>query len=119
MSSTNVHCGRYTAWPSSLFGVRCWCAAESSLQILVVSIVTVVVVLVSAHSARSGVLLIEVLEDGLRDVVKLLLLLLVVIAVGVWIVIEPIDDIVGRLEQRVLVLIAEPPAQLLLVLQLV
>merc|ERR1711997_33867 len=75
------------------------------LQILVVSIIILIIFI--SHSSRSGVLLIELLQNGLCNVVKLLLFLLVIIAVGVWIVIQPIDDIIGGFKQRLFVLIAE------------
>merc|ERR1712121_295227 len=115
MSSTNRHCSwcslsccflflSFFLFISSLIGSY-HITSHHQLQILVVSIIILIVFI--AHSSRSGVLLIEILQNGLCNVVKLLLFLLVIIAVGVWIVVQPIDDIIGGLEERLFVLIAE------------
>merc|ERR1711971_1404139 len=74
-----------------------------SLQVFVVRII-ILVLLISAHTPScTRVLLIELLENGLRDVVKLLLFLFVIIPIGIWVVVQPVDGIIGRLKQCLLI----------------
>merc|ERR1711971_1059705 len=92
-----------------------------SLQILVIRVVIFIILITHSRtsSARARILLIELLQNGLRNVIKLLLLLLIIIAIRIGIVIQPINHIIGRLKQSLLILIAQSPAQLLLVIQLI
>merc|ERR1711971_256052 len=90
-----------------------------SLQVFVVRII-ILVLLISAHTPScTRVLLIELLENGLRDVVKLLLFLFVIIPIGIWVVVQPVDGIIGRLKQCLLILVAQSSSQFLLIVQLV
>merc|ERR1719162_1413220 len=92
------------------------------LQILMIRVVIVILLIAArsrSSSARARILLIELLQNGLRNVIKLLLLLLIIIAIRIRIVIQPINHIIRGLEQRLLILIAQSPAQFLLVIQLI